>query len=81
MSFHRIRNGSPGRGRTHVDVSVPQEVAEARVAAALAAGGRLVDSSLVPEWWSLASPDNHGVDIAALPDRGSWDDVEARHPD
>lgn len=58
----------PGRGRTHVDVSVPEDVARARVAAALAAGGRLVDDSRAPMWWTLASPDNHGVDIAAWPD-------------
>jgi len=22
----------------------------------------------VPHWWTLASPENHGVDIAAWPD-------------
>lgn len=78
ISFHELGNGRAGRGRTHVDVSVPAEEAEARVAAALAAGGRLVDDSYAPEWWSLASPDNHGVDIATWPDRGSWSDLEAR---
>jgi 4a-hydroxytetrahydrobiopterin dehydratase len=57
-----------GRGRTHVDVSVPAEVAEARVAAMLAAGGRMADDSHAPDWWTLASPDNHGIDIAAWPD-------------
>jgi 4a-hydroxytetrahydrobiopterin dehydratase len=57
-----------GRGRTHIDVSVPADQAEARVRAALAAGGRLVDESHAPSWWTLASPDNHGVDIAAWTD-------------
>jgi 4a-hydroxytetrahydrobiopterin dehydratase len=42
--------------------------AEARVAAALAAGGRLADASHAPHWWTIASPENHGVDIAAWPD-------------
>jgi hypothetical protein len=42
--------------------------AEARVAAALEAGGRLADGMHVPHWWTLASPENHGVDIAAWPD-------------
>ncbi len=65
--FHEVDPPRPGRGRVHIDVSVPQELAEARVAAALAAGGRLVESH-APEWWMLASPDNHGVDIAAWPD-------------
>ncbi len=32
------------------------------------AGGRLADESHAPHWWTLASPENHGVDIAAWPD-------------
>lgn len=60
-----------GRGRTHIDVSVPADRAQARVDAALAAGGRLVDDSHAPDWWTVASPDNHGIDIAAWND--TWD--------
>jgi 4a-hydroxytetrahydrobiopterin dehydratase len=60
-----------GRGRTHVDLHVPADQAEARVAAALAAGGRLVDDSRAPMWWTVASPDNHGVDIAGWTDTDS----------
>lgn len=59
-----------GRGRTHIDVSLPADQAEGRVRAALAAGGRLVDDSHAPMWWTVASPDNHGVDIAA------WTDID-----
>ena len=61
---------APGRGRTDIDVSVPADQAEKRVQAAVAAGGRIVDSR-APKWWTLASPDNHGVDIAG------WADTEA----
>ncbi|HET9852983.1 MAG TPA: VOC family protein [Candidatus Limnocylindrales bacterium] len=68
VSFQRLRPPKPGRGRTHIDVSVPADQAEARVAAALEAGGRLVDASHAPDWWTLASPENHKVDIAAWPD-------------
>lgn len=68
VSFQRLHPPKPRRGRTHVDVSVPADQAEARVAAALAAGGRLADGSHAPDWWTLASPENHGVDIAAWPD-------------
>jgi 4a-hydroxytetrahydrobiopterin dehydratase len=68
VSFQRLRSSRPGRGRTHIDVSVPADQAEARVTAALAAGGRLADESHAPHWWTLASPENHGVDIAAWPD-------------
>ena len=66
--FHELDPPRPGRGRVHIDVSVPADQIEARVAAALAAGGRVADDSHAPEWWTLASPDNHGVDIAAWPD-------------
>ena len=68
FSFQQLRPPRAGRGRTHIDISVPADQAEARVAAALAAGGRLADDSHVPYWWTLASPENHGVDIAAWPD-------------
>lgn len=75
VSFQPLRDPRPGRGRTHIDVSVPADQAKARVAAALDAGGRLVDDTHAPHWWTLASPENHGVDIAAWPDfEGSDED-------
>lgn len=69
--FHELRPARPGRGRTHIDVSVPADQAEGRVRAAVAAGGRIVDDDAAPESWTIASPDNHGVDIAG------WADLEA----
>jgi pterin-4a-carbinolamine dehydratase len=68
LAFNPITGDTAGRGRTHFDVFVPADQAEARVDAALAAGGRLVDDSHAPAWWSLASPENHGVDIASWTD-------------
>ncbi|HEX6285898.1 MAG TPA: VOC family protein, partial [Acidimicrobiia bacterium] len=56
--FHDLEPPRSGRGRVHIDVSVPADQAEARVAAALAAGGRIADDSHAPEWWVLASPEN-----------------------
>lgn len=44
--------------RFHLDIVVPREVAEERVAAAVAAGGRLVSEEAVPAFWVLA--DAHG---------------------
>ena len=73
ISFQGLKPPRPGRGRTHVDVSVPADQAEARIAAALEAGGRIADASHAPHWWTLASPENHKVDIAAWPD---FDDEE-----
>lgn len=68
LAFNPIAGDSPARGRTHFDVFVPADQAQARVDAALASGGRLADDSHAPAWWSLASPENHGVDIASWTD-------------
>jgi len=58
----------PLRHAMHVDVSVAREHAEARVAAALAAGGRIADDSHAPEAWILADPAGNKVCVAAWPD-------------
>jgi len=67
---HELDPPKPGRGRTHIDISVPADHAEARIAAALAAGGRLVTRTA--EHWTIASPDNHGVDVAVWPDQEDY---------
>lgn len=74
--FHELDPPKLGRGRTHIDVSVPKDQIEARVAAALAAGGRIADDANAPGWWMLASPDNHGVDVAAWPDTEDFDEED-----
>lgn len=74
LMFQALEPSKAGRGRFHIDVAVPADQAEARVAAALAAGGRIADDSRAPEWWTLASPENHGVDIAAWPDFENYDE-------
>src|SRR5262245_7584062 len=53
-----------GGGAIHVAVWVPGEQAEARVAAALAAGGRMVRDRFAPSWWTLADAAGNEVDIA-----------------
>jgi 4a-hydroxytetrahydrobiopterin dehydratase len=58
----------PLRHAMHVDVSVAHEHAEARVAAALAAGGRIVDDAEAPAGWILADRAGNRVCIAAWPD-------------
>ncbi|HEX4700234.1 MAG TPA: VOC family protein [Actinomycetes bacterium] len=60
--------GKSPRHAMHVDVSVPREQAEERLAAALAAGGRIVDDSQAPETWILADRAGNRVCIAAWPD-------------
>ena len=58
----------PLRHAMHIDVSVAREHAEARLAAALAAGGRVVDDSSAPAAWILADRAGNKVCIAAWPD-------------
>ena len=53
-----------GRNRIHIDVGVPHDQAEARIAAALAAGGTLVSDKFAPMHWTLADPEGNEVDIA-----------------
>jgi 4a-hydroxytetrahydrobiopterin dehydratase len=58
----------PLRHAMHADVSVAREHAEARLAAALAAGGRIVDDSSAPGAWILSDRSGNRVCIAAWPD-------------
>jgi hypothetical protein len=59
-----VRAARTGRNRIHIDVGVPHDQAEARVAAALAAGGSLVEDRFAPAWWTLADPEGNEVDLA-----------------
>jgi 4a-hydroxytetrahydrobiopterin dehydratase len=58
----------PLRHAMHVDVSVAREQVESRLAAALAAGGRVVDDTAAPAAWILADRAGNRVCIAAWPD-------------
>jgi 4a-hydroxytetrahydrobiopterin dehydratase len=58
----------PLRHAMHVDVSVAREHVEARLAAAVAAGGRIVDDADAPGCWILADHAGNRVCIVAWPD-------------
>ncbi|MBO9556176.1 VOC family protein [Cellulomonas sp.] len=62
--FQQMDAPRPQRNRIHVDVSVPHDQAQARVAAALAAGGHLVSDVHAPAWWTLADAEGNEVDVA-----------------
>ena len=63
--FERMHEPRPdGGGAIHVAIWVPYEQAEARVAAALAAGGRMVRDEFAPTWWTLADPAGNEADIS-----------------
>ena len=62
-----------GGGTIHVAIWVPYEQAEARIAAALAAAGRMVRDEFAPAWWTLTDAAGNEADIAtamAATDRG-----------
>lgn len=52
------------RNRIHIDISVPHDQAEGRVAAGIAAGGQIVNDKFAPAWWTLADPEGNEVDVA-----------------
>ncbi len=52
------------RNRIHIDVWVPHDQAEARIAAAIAAGGRLVTDEHAPSWWVLADAEGNEACVA-----------------
>ena len=51
-------------GAIHISVWVPHDQAEARVAAALAAGGHMVRDDFAPAWWTLADAAGNEVDVS-----------------
>ena len=60
--------GVPGVEGSSALLTVAGEHAEARCAAALAAGGRIVDESEAPRAWILADRAGHRVCLCAWPD-------------
>jgi 4a-hydroxytetrahydrobiopterin dehydratase len=64
VEFQHMDAPRPQRNRIHLDVAVPHEQAEARIAAALAAGGRLVTDAHAPKWWVLADPEGNEACVA-----------------
>jgi 4a-hydroxytetrahydrobiopterin dehydratase len=57
--FQQMDKPRPQRNRIHLDVSVPHDVAERRLASALEAGGRLVSDARAPAFWVLADAEGN----------------------
>ncbi|GAB3664097.1 VOC family protein [Nocardioides korecus] len=57
--FQETDSTAPDRQRWHLDLSVPRELAEQRIEAAVAAGGRLVSDEAAPAFWVLADSDGN----------------------
>lgn len=67
--FEKIEGPRTERNRMHVAVWLPYEQAEARVAAAIAAGGTVIYDKHAPAWWTLADPEGNEADIATSMNR------------
>lgn len=52
--FQQMDAPRPQRNRIHLDIDVPHDAAQARVDAALAAGGILLSDRVAPRFWVLA---------------------------
>ena len=66
--MQELDQAKPLRHAMHIDVSVAREHVKARLEAAIAAGGRIVDESHAPSWWTLADRAGNRVCICGWPD-------------
>ena len=67
--FQQMDEPRPQRNRIHIDVTVPHDVAEQRIAAAIAAGGTLVSDKAAPAFWVLADPEGNEACICTWQSR------------
>ena len=68
VTFQQMDKPRPERNRIHIDVSIPRDQVEKRIAAALAAGGHIVTDAHAPHWWTLADAEGNEVDLAPWAD-------------
>jgi 4a-hydroxytetrahydrobiopterin dehydratase len=68
--FEQMKETRPdGGGAIHISVWVPYEQAQARIDAALAAGGHMVRDDYAPAWWTLADAAGNEADISTIETR------------
>lgn len=68
----------PQRNRMHLDVSVPHDEAEARIRAALEAGGRIAYDEQAPAFWVLADLEGNEVCVTTWLEADSSSPVATR---
>ena len=57
--FQQMDAPRPQRNRIHFDIDVPHDEAHERIAATIAAGGKLVYDAEAPAFWVLADPEGN----------------------
>jgi 4a-hydroxytetrahydrobiopterin dehydratase len=68
--FQQMAEPRTERNRIHLDVWVPKELAQARVDAAIAAGGHLVSDAGAPAWWVLSDAEGNEACVSSIAGRG-----------
>ncbi|MCU1658123.1 MAG: 4a-hydroxytetrahydrobiopterin dehydratase [Pseudonocardiales bacterium] len=69
MWFQQMDEPRPQRNRIHFDITVPHDAAEARMRAALDAGGVLVSDAHARSFWILADAEGNEICICTWQDR------------
>ena len=67
--FQQMDAPRPQRNRIHLDLLVPDDQADSRIAAAVAAGGRLLSDAQAPAFWVLADPEDNEVCVSTWLER------------
>ena len=67
--FQQMDEPRTERNRFHIDVTVPHDVAEARIAEALAAGGTMATDRYARSWWVLADAEGNEACVCTWQDR------------
>jgi 4a-hydroxytetrahydrobiopterin dehydratase len=72
--FQQMDEPRPQRNRVHFDIAVPHDEAEARMAAAIAAGGSIVYDAEAPAFWVLADVEGNEICICTWEGRDALAD-------
>ena len=67
--FQQMDEPRPQRNRIHIDVTVPPGEVDARIEAALAAGGTMVSDAHARAFWVLADPEGNEACLCTWEDR------------
>lgn len=67
--FQQMDEPRTERNRFHIDIAVPPEVADERIAAALAAGGTMVSDKRARAFWVLADVEGNEACVCTWQDR------------
>ena len=67
--FQRMEEPREDRNRIHLDVNVPEDIVEERIAAAVAAGGTLLSDAHANAFWVLADAEGNEACLCTWQDR------------